>query len=187
MTGCGGDGNNFVWFPKTTPTGPPTGVLATFNNASSATVSWNPVLDATSYNVYYSKLSGVSKTVNQGMVNTTDTSYTFEGAEKLDVDTPYYFVVTALKKKTESVDSLQVSAIYATFGQADLTGTWNVTLFRTGGAALPTGFGWIRETITLDAEGIVIVDPAPFYQDSEGGDTWPAGPGELRSLLLLQG
>jgi hypothetical protein len=174
MTGCGGDGDNPTT-PTPTPTGPPTGVLATFNNASSATVSWNPVADATSYNVYYAEASGVSKSVHDVDVNTAGTSYTFEGAEKLAVDTTYYFVVTAVKGSIESVESLEVSAKYTTFAQPDLTGTWNITLFYTGIGSSPANYlGWLRMNVTFGADGTAT--SINYYERSDGGTTPPPPP-----------
>lgn len=165
MSACGGgDGNNWFWFP-TTPPDAPTGVVAIFNNSSSATVSWNAVADATSYNVYYAEASGVSKTVHDVMVSTDGTSYTFEGAEQLAVDTTYYFVVTAVKDSKESVESLEVSAKYTTFAQTDLEGTWNVTLFYTGIGVPANYFGWLKLNVTLDAAGDATIN---YYEPSTG-------------------
>jgi len=168
MTGCGSSDDGFYFFPTKTPDAP-TGVLATFNNASSATVSWNAVDDATSYNVYYADASGVTKDVYDVTVNTAGTSYTFEGAEQLAVDTTYYFVVTAVKGSKESVESLQVSAKYTIFAQTDLEGSWYVTNFWTG-ADKP--LGWIRMKITLDAEGTATIDT---YEQSDGTTAIPMG------------
>ncbi|MRR07083.1 MAG: fibronectin type III domain-containing protein [Deltaproteobacteria bacterium] len=172
MTGCGdGDDDN-----GTSPPAAPTGVSAVFNNASSATVSWSPVAGATSYNVYYADASGVTKSAYDVKVNTTGTSYTFEDAEKLAVDTTYYFVVTAVKDSTESAESIEVSAEYTTFAQGDLTGTWNFTLFYTGIGAPANYLGWLRMNITLDADGVATVN---YYKQSDGGVTPPDG-----SLIL---
>jgi len=118
MTGCGSDDD--VWFVPAKAPAAPTGVIATFNNSSSATVSWNPVATATSYNVYYSTAPGVTKLDYDVTVNTSATSYTFEG---LASDTTYYFVVTAVRSSKESVESLEVSAIWQPSQQSALYGT----------------------------------------------------------------
>ncbi|MDP2793931.1 MAG: kelch repeat-containing protein [Sulfurisoma sp.] len=88
----------------------PTGVQAIPGN-SQATISWNAVSGATSYNVYMATQSGVTKTSTTlagFMAHTAVTSpYVHTG---LTNGTPYYFVVTAVNASGESIESSQVSA-----------------------------------------------------------------------------
>jgi len=170
MTGCGDSDNDDDDYPAA-----PTGISAVFNNATSATVSWTPVANATSYNIYYSANPDFTLTTATGVTkisNVTTSPHRFDDVA-FTVNTPYYFIVTAVNADGESAASLKVSAQYATFAQGDLTGTWYVTVFQTG-AGGPDGFGWIRMTIPLDATGAVkTADAALCYQDSNGGSTWP--------------
>lgn len=99
LTGCG----------TTTPTtalSAPTGVSATAGNGQ-ATISWNAVSGATSYNIYWSTTSGVTKTSGTKITDATS-PYSHTG---LTNGTTYYHVVTAVNSSGESVESAQVSAV----------------------------------------------------------------------------
>jgi len=90
----------------TTATGiviPPTGLDAE-NAASSSTINltWDNVIGANYYNVYYRKSTSTDYTV----VKSTTNSYTLS---KLSADTTIYVKVTAVKGKTESIYSSVVS------------------------------------------------------------------------------
>ncbi len=124
VTGCGSD--NGYWYVPTKAPAAPTGVTAVFTSSNSATVSWDAVTGATSYNVYYSTVPGVTKTVYTATVNTAATSYTFD---TFAPDTTYYFVVTAVKGSKESVESLEVSAkwVLALYGTTVGTGVLGVS------------------------------------------------------------
>lgn len=115
FTGCGesGGGNGTT----TTTTGPsapsaPTGVSAAAGNGQ-ATITWNPVSGATSYNVYWSTTSGVTKT-NGTKISSVTSPYTQAG---LTNGKPYYYIVTAINSSGESEASAQVSATPAGGGQ----------------------------------------------------------------------
>ncbi len=128
MTGCGSD--NGYWYVPTKAPAAPTGVTAVFTSSNSATVSWDAVDGATSYNVYYSTVPGVTKTVYTATVNTAATSYTFD---TFAPDTTYYFVVTAVKGSKESVESIEVSAkwvlaLYGTTVGTDVLGVSDLVL-----------------------------------------------------------
>lgn len=83
----------------------PTGVSATRGNGQ-ATVSWPAVTGATSYNIYWSKTTGVT-TANGTKIAGVTTPYVVTG---LTNDTPYYFVVTEVNSDGESAPSAEVSA-----------------------------------------------------------------------------
>jgi fibronectin type 3 domain-containing protein len=91
----------------TTPTIPvaPTGVSAVAG-ANQVTVTWNTVSDATSYNVYYSTTTGVTKAngIKRAGVASPDI------VTGLAVSTTYYFIVTAVNSAGEGAASTQMTA-----------------------------------------------------------------------------
>ena len=85
----------------------PTNVAATPGDGQ-VTISWNTAVDATSYNIYWSTSSGVSKDTYEGEISTiTSTSYTHTGLTNF---TTYYYVLTAENSYGESDESEEVSA-----------------------------------------------------------------------------
>ncbi len=104
LAGCNGDsssGGGGSSIPSA-----PTGVSASAGNAQ-VTVSWNSVSDATSYNIYWSTSSGVTKTSGT-KIPVSSSPYTHSG---LSNGTTYYYVVTAQNSAGESTESSQVSAM----------------------------------------------------------------------------
>jgi hypothetical protein len=92
----------------TTPTGvppAPTGVTATAGDGN-VSISWSAVSGATSYNLYHSTTSGVTKTTGTKITSVTS-PYTHTG---LTNGITYYYLVTAVNSSGESVESAQVSA-----------------------------------------------------------------------------
>jgi|GEM_PF-602849 len=85
--------------------GAPTSVIAT-GGTNQATLSWGTVDTATSYNVYYSTVSGVTKT--NGTKITGATSPTVQTG--LIDSTTYYYIVTAVNSAGEGAASVQVAA-----------------------------------------------------------------------------
>lgn len=83
----------------------PTGLSAT-GGTLQVILSWVPVIGATSYNIYWSTVSGVTKD-NGTKIAQLISPYTLTG---LSAATPYYFVVTAFDGTRESADSGQVTA-----------------------------------------------------------------------------
>ncbi|MFQ5456716.1 MAG: Ig-like domain-containing protein, partial [Nitrospirota bacterium] len=84
----------------------PTGVNTTPSD-SQITISWVPVSDATSYNIYWSTTQGVTKDNGTKIENIITTSYTHTN---LTNGTTYYYVVTAVNNNGESSPSEEVSA-----------------------------------------------------------------------------
>ncbi len=87
-------------------TASPTGVSVEAGNGR-VTLRWNGVAGAESYSIYMSASEGTSKKNFDGRRSTTGTSYSWAG---LTNGTPYYFVVTGVKKDGESGDSKEVAA-----------------------------------------------------------------------------
>ena len=89
------------------PTAPvaPTAVTAV-GETNQATISWPVVSGATSYNVYWSTTSGVTKTSGTKTAGVTS-PYVKTG---LSAGTTYYFIVTAANNVGESAASTQVTA-----------------------------------------------------------------------------
>ena len=86
----------------------PTGLTAT-GGTGQVTLAWTAVSNATSYNVYYATVSGVTTTKGTKISAATN-SYLHTG---LPAATTYYYIVTALNSAGESVASAQVSAATA--------------------------------------------------------------------------
>lgn len=91
--------------PGSAPTAP-TGVSATAADKQ-ITVSWTAVTGATSYNIYWSNTTGVTKT--NGTQITGATSPYIHTA--LTNGTTYYYIVTAVNSYGESTASTQTSAM----------------------------------------------------------------------------
>jgi sugar lactone lactonase YvrE len=91
--------------PLAPPPGVPTGVTATAVNGQ-ATVKWTAVTGATSYNLYYRTVAGVT------IANGTKVSGATSGVviSNLTNGTKYYFVVTSVSAAGESSVSAEVSA-----------------------------------------------------------------------------
>lgn len=83
----------------------PTGVTAT-GGANQIELEWVSVVGATSYNIYWSTVSGVTKD-NGTKIALLTSPYTLTG---LDAETEYFFVVTAFDGARESADSEQATA-----------------------------------------------------------------------------
>jgi len=130
------------------------------------TLSWtgNPL--ATSYNIYY--VSGLSADVvtrtNATRIPTTTTSQVIE---QLDNNIDYHFVVTALNRDGESIDSLPASATPGPISNADLTGVWYFHTLVTGPDAK-----WERGTLTVGADSNAVISE---FEDSSGSSQSPPG------------
>lgn len=94
----------------TTAPAAPTSVTATAGDGQ-VTINWSAVSDATSYNVYWSATTGVTKT-NGTKISGTTSPYIHAS---LTNDTTYYYVVTAVNSSGESVESAQASATPSLF------------------------------------------------------------------------
>lgn len=95
----------------------PEGVAAT-PASGLASISWLPVSNATSYNVYWSTTPGVSPANGKEIVGAATTSSSPTGPltfqqTGLTNGTTYYYVVTFVDAKGESAPSAQVSALPA--------------------------------------------------------------------------
>ena len=87
------------------PTSAPTAVTAA-PGSGQATISWSAVTGATSYNIYHSTTSPVSKATGTKVAVITSPSVILP----LTNGTKYYFVVTAVNASGESENSTEVSA-----------------------------------------------------------------------------
>jgi len=92
-----------VWVAGTSAA--PTGVNAAAGNAQNI-ISWSTVTGATSYNLYWSTTSVVTKATGTKISGVTS-PYTHTGRTN---GTTYYYVVTAVNAGGESVESSQMSA-----------------------------------------------------------------------------
>ncbi len=83
----------------------PGGVAATAG-ANQATLTWNAVTGATSYNIYWSNKAGVSTTANSAKITGVTSPHVHTG---LTAGMWYYYVVTAVTASGESLPSNEVA------------------------------------------------------------------------------
>jgi fibronectin type 3 domain-containing protein len=91
--------------PEPTVPTAPTGVTAT-GGTNQVAISWGAVSSATSYNLYYSTTSGVTK--SNGTKITNATSPTVQTG--LTAGTAYYYIITAVNSAGEGAASNQIAA-----------------------------------------------------------------------------
>lgn len=130
------------------------------------TLSWTANHLATSYNIYYVSDATADHVTRENAIKlNASTSPRVIG--QLVNGTTYHFMITALNKDGESIDSAEVSAVPAPPSSADLVGTWYFHTLVTGPDAR-----WERGTLTVDANsGATISD----FEDSSGSTTPPPG------------
>jgi cellulose 1,4-beta-cellobiosidase len=133
LLGCGKWGGENV--PQSHTPQPPVNVTASPGNGS-VTITWAASAGATSYNIYYSTLTGVTKAGTK-IAGVTSPSV----VPNLTNGTPYFFIVTAVSSGDESVESAQVSAtpsasiqtlaapvnVTAAPGDGQVTISWNAS------------------------------------------------------------
>lgn len=115
---------NFTTEPLPIPSAP-SGVSATAGDGQ-ITISWNSVSGATSYNIYLSTSTGVTKTNGTKLTGVTS-PYTHTGRTN---GATYYYVVTAVNSSGESSESSQLSAIPQATPVA--AGQWDAMVWDTG-------------------------------------------------------
>jgi hypothetical protein len=117
----------------TIPISAPTNLVATKDGLQS-TLYWQPVSGASSYNIYWSTVPGVTPQNGTKISGVTGSTYTHTG---LTNGATYYYVVTAVNGAVEGVPSNQVSVLIevvgtpsnlmATRGDHQATLTWNAS------------------------------------------------------------
>jgi len=113
VTAVNGNGESAISSQVSCTPGPevPTGVTATAGDGQ-VTISWTDTADATSYNLYWSLYSGVTKATGY-LISKATNPYTLTG---LTDGTTYHFVVTGVyssssRSSSESAVSAEVSAV----------------------------------------------------------------------------
>src|SRR3990172_6329273 len=132
----------------------PPGAVAAVAGDGQVTVSWNSVVNTTSYNIYWSTTPGVSKS-GAKIPGITATSYTHTG---LINGNPYYYVVTAVNSVGEGSESKEVSVTpTATVGSLSITGSvrYEDKEYGTGGFTGKTTYKAVRfaEVQAVDSAG----------------------------------
>ena len=90
----------------TTLVNTPTNVRASSGDEK-VTIFWDDVSSATSYNIYWTTYTGVSKIDYEGLISDATSPYAHMG---LANDTTYYYIITAENTYGESADSNEVNA-----------------------------------------------------------------------------
>src|SRR3989338_5454119 len=136
-----------------TPTGSapsaPTGVTATAGNGQ-VSISWSPVSGATSYNIYWSTATGVTKTTGTKLTGATS-PYTHTG---LTNGMTYYHVVTAVNSYGESSESNQVSATPSSTATSDTTAPSSPSVSINSGASSTTSTSVTLALSATDTVGV---------------------------------
>ena len=159
--------------PAPPPPPTPTGVTAAAGPGE-ATINWSGVTGATSYNVYYSTTTGVTKITGIKVAGVSSPKV----VTGLIRGTPYYFVVTAVNSDGESVESSQVSAIpfveYVAFGDSITHGDFDdipLDDISSDGRNTGGGFEPILNNLLTSAKGIphsIVNEGYGGYQSSQG-------------------
>lgn len=123
--GGGGGGSDTGESTDTAAPSAPTGVSATAGD-NQVTISWDSVSGATSYNIYWSTTTGVTKTTGTKISNATS-PYVHTS---LTNGTTYYYVVTAVNSYGDSSESSQLSATPQTTPVT--AGKWDEVAWDTG-------------------------------------------------------
>ena len=105
VTAVNANGESAESIEASTPAAP-AGVTATAGNGQ-VTISWSAVSSATSYNIYWSITSGVTK-ANGTKITGVSSPYTHTSRTN---ETSYYYIVTAVNSSGEGWRSAEVSAI----------------------------------------------------------------------------
>jgi hypothetical protein len=150
---------------------PPMTLKAT-PSGTSVNLTWDAVLGATSYNLYYAAQPGVSKDEYRflaGGVRITNTGNAFYTVSGLTTNSPYYFVVTAVDPNGEGAESREASV--------SLIGPGSWALESLGGQEVSAVAADRTVANTLYAAGNF---PGPYatYISTDTGTTWtplPAG------------
>jgi hypothetical protein len=150
----------------TTAPSAPTGVSASAGDGQ-ATISWTVISDATSYNIYWSTTSGVTKTT-ETQITGAISPYTHTG---LTNGTTYYYVVTAINSYGESSESSQASAIL--LSAVNLPKTGQTTSYSTDDdGSLQKGVTWPSPRFTVGTTGA----EADCITDNLTGLMWVKSP-----------
>ena len=150
----------------------PTGVTATGGNGQ-VSISRGSVSGATSYNIYWSTTSGVTKTTGTKITGAIS-PYTHTGRTN---GTTYYYVVTAVNSYGESSESSQVSGTPTT-GTVSLPKTGQTASYSTDDdGTLQKGVAWPspRFTVGTGAEADCITDNLTglmWVKSPDTGGTW---------------
>jgi uncharacterized delta-60 repeat protein len=146
--------------PTIPPPLSPTNVSASAGTGQ-ITISWDPVDDATSYNIYWSTTPGVTKS-NGTQIPGVTSPYVHTG---LTADTTYYYVVTAVNLGGESPESEGV------YGDACE-------------APEPTGGEWIKRYGGSSKEAIYSIQQTADGKFIAAGYTYSFGAGSSDAWLL---
>jgi hypothetical protein len=189
--GSGSDNTNTTVIPSV-----PNTINATGSDGA-VTISWDAVSGATSYNIYWSTTSGVTK-INGTKITGATNPYSHTG---LTNNTTYYYVVTAVNSAGESAESPQSSAtpplagwyqtwlnpgnpgmgynLYATDTElyaATNNGVYSTT--DTGNPWISMGpTGKIIHDVITSNQYILAATDSGVYRSSDNGNTWLPGAG----------
>jgi len=137
--------------------GVPAGVSITAGNSQN-TISWNAVANASSYNVYYKTISGVTKANGTKIAsNITPTAYVHSS---LTFGNTYYYVVTAVNIAGESAESAEVGAapnctVVVSAGSSNCTMNLAGNVTTVNGAGASYSNGGIYASLSTPTNGVI--------------------------------
>lgn len=136
--------------------GIPDNISAISSGDREITISWNPVSGATTYNIYWLKISGV--TIDLGnKISGVSSPYVHDS--NLDPDDTYYYVVTAENALIESIESEEVHAVATDIPEAP------TNLIATS----------VEGGISLSWDTLTHIDSYNLYWDTTSGVTIETG------------
>lgn len=153
------------------PIAPPPGVLAAAGDTQ-VTLSWSPVIGATSYNIYFANATGVTKGTGTPIAGVTSPHDHLGLAN----GTSYYYVVTAIISGSEGEESTEVAAmpiapitgVSAAGGTSSITLDWNLS----AGASTYNVYWDTNPGVTVGSNPIPGVTPPHTHTGRTNGQAW---------------
>lgn len=130
--------------PGTLPVAPD-GLIAVSGNARN-TITWNAVQAATSYNIYWSATSGVTKDTGNRIQSVTTSTYPHTGL----TNGTYYYVVTSVNSYGESDESYEIASSAGAIEGAQPAGSVSIN----SGAATTTSEAVTLSLSSYSARGV---------------------------------
>src|SRR3972149_1629554 len=154
--------------PPDTPPAAPEGIIAASGNRQ-ITLTWDAVPAATSYNIYWSKVSGGVSTV----IPNKTTLYQHTGLTNGEI---YYYVLTSVNSYGESIESYEIASAPGSVDGAPPTGSISIN----SGAATTTSEEVTLSLLSSSTKGVsqmcisnTNTDPCSSWEPYTTSKVWP--------------